>query len=69
MIFAAGIPNMILDRRLHADDLPRQHPAFAKIAIAGKVTAYICRNRTCSIGLTNLDALSKALTHIKPNKL
>jgi len=66
MIFATGLPNLILDRRLHTDDLPRQHPAFAKIAIGGRTTAYICRNRTCSIGLTNLDALAQALFNLKP---
>ncbi len=66
MILAAGIPNLVLDRRPHGDDLPRDHPAFAKIAIAGRPTAYICRNRTCSVGLTTLDDLALRLAQLKP---
>ncbi len=42
-------------------DLPDGHPAFGRGQQDGKATAYICRGQTCSLPLTDAEALSEAL--------
>jgi uncharacterized protein YyaL (SSP411 family) len=43
------------------DDLPRHHPAAGKTSRAGSATAYVCVGTTCSLPLSNPDALKQAL--------
>ncbi len=42
----------------HADALPADHPARAKIAAATQSAAFICRGQSCSLPVTQPDALS-----------
>jgi uncharacterized protein YyaL (SSP411 family) len=54
-------PNTSLS--LHADtiDLPADHPAAGKLAVEGKMTAYVCRGETCSLPVTDPGKLAKLL--------
>jgi len=60
-IRAHAHPNLILS--LHDDTvrLPADHPAAGKTAVAGRVTAYLCRGETCSLPITDSGSLSAAL--------
>jgi uncharacterized protein YyaL (SSP411 family) len=42
--------------------LPETHPAFGKIQQKGKATAYLCRNRSCGLPITEPGALDAALS-------
>ena len=42
--------------------LPEGHPAQGKAAIDGKPTAYVCKGETCSLPITEPDALREALS-------
>ncbi len=50
--------NLVLDRRSDSEPLPPHHPAAGKIAVGGQPTAYLCREGSCSLPLTDPDALS-----------
>jgi uncharacterized protein YyaL (SSP411 family) len=50
-------PNMILALFADGADLPANHPAAGKSAIAGRATAYVCRGETCSLPVTDVAAL------------
>ena len=41
--------------------LPAAHPAAGKTTLGGKATAYVCRNETCSLPITDAAALAAAL--------
>jgi uncharacterized protein YyaL (SSP411 family) len=42
--------------------LPQAHPAFGKTRQNGKATAYLCRNRSCGLPITEPTALDAALS-------
>jgi uncharacterized protein YyaL (SSP411 family) len=42
--------------------LPETHPAFGKSQQSGKATAYLCRNRSCGLPITEPGALDAALS-------
>jgi uncharacterized protein YyaL (SSP411 family) len=42
--------------------LPETHPAFGKTQQNGKATAYLCRNRSCGLPITDPRALDAALS-------
>jgi uncharacterized protein YyaL (SSP411 family) len=42
--------------------LPEAHPASGKIQQNGKATAYLCRNRSCGLPITEAKALDAALS-------
>jgi hypothetical protein len=44
-----------------AVDLPADHPAAGKVAVEGRVTAYVCRGETCSLPVTDANALAGLL--------
>jgi uncharacterized protein YyaL (SSP411 family) len=50
-------PNMILALVADGADVPADHPAAGKSAIAGRATAYVCRGETCSLPVTDAAAL------------
>jgi uncharacterized protein YyaL (SSP411 family) len=54
-------PNLVLSLLEDAAQLHSDHPASGKTAIAGRLTAYVCRGQTCSLPLTDADALASAL--------
>ncbi len=41
--------------------LPAAHPAAGKTALGGKAAAYVCRNESCSLPITDAAALAAAL--------
>jgi len=49
---------------VHADsvDLPATHPAAGKVAVDGRAAAYVCRDQTCSLPVTEPDRLGPLLT-------
>jgi uncharacterized protein YyaL (SSP411 family) len=42
--------------------LPETHPAFGKTQHQGEATAYLCRNRSCGLPITEAGALDAALS-------
>ena len=46
--------------------LPPSHPAHGKTAIDGKPTAYVCRGATCSLPVTEPEALAALLATPSP---
>ena len=53
----AWTPNTILSVHEGAAALPPSHPASGKTAVDGKPTAYVCRGETCSLPVTEPEAL------------
>jgi uncharacterized protein YyaL (SSP411 family) len=41
--------------------LPETHPAAGKTALAGRPTVYVCRGETCSLPVTEAEALARLL--------
>ena len=58
---ASGHPRLVLLRTADASDLPANHPAAGKGPIAGKPAAYVCVGQTCSLPITDPEALTAAL--------
>jgi uncharacterized protein YyaL (SSP411 family) len=56
-------PNRVLDIRRDDQPLPAAHPAHGKTAINGKATAYLCREGSCSLPITDPDVLATALAN------
>jgi uncharacterized protein YyaL (SSP411 family) len=59
--FETNAPNRVLATIAPDATLPEGHPAQGKTAIDGKPTAYVCRGETCSLPITEPDALREAL--------
>ena len=53
----AWTPNVVLTVIEDAGTLPPGHPAFGKTAVDGRATAYVCRGETCSLPVTEPQAL------------
>tara|TARA_R110002110_G_scaffold12692_15_gene60224 strand:+ start:1185 stop:3224 length:2040 start_codon:yes stop_codon:yes gene_type:complete len=60
-VFGVSAPARVLMRVEDATTLPAGHPAHGKTALDGKPTAYVCAGETCSLPLTDADALVEAL--------
>ena len=60
--FSAPQPNLVLQTIAPEAQLPDGHPAFGKLSMAGKATAYVCVGPVCSLPLTNEKDLKNALT-------
>ncbi len=58
--------NIIISVHDDAVTLPPDHPASGKTAINGKLTAYVCRGETCSLPVTDPDALAALLAEPTP---
>ncbi len=56
-----SIPNLVLSVIDQDTALPASHPASRKGAVDGKATAYVCVGPTCSLPMTDGDALAAAL--------
>jgi hypothetical protein len=50
--------NLILSVHEETARLPEMHPAAGKTAIDGKTTVYVCRGESCSLPVTEPDALA-----------
>jgi uncharacterized protein YyaL (SSP411 family) len=57
-------PNLVLTVHREAAALPAGHPAAGKGAVEGKPTAYVCRDETCSLPVTEGDALRRLLASL-----
>ena len=53
--------NKLIQRVAPGDALPDGHPATGKGQLDGKATAYVCIGQTCSLPLTDAEALREAL--------
>jgi uncharacterized protein YyaL (SSP411 family) len=60
-IFAHSLPNRVVLHAKPGEALPPSHPASGKSAIDGKATVYVCTGMTCSLPLTDQEALQEAL--------
>ncbi|HUT50817.1 MAG TPA: thioredoxin domain-containing protein [Alphaproteobacteria bacterium] len=60
---SASVPNRILLQLAPGTDLPEGHPAHGKTAPDGGAAAFVCRGTTCSLPITDPDALADALMH------
>ena len=56
-----GNPNIVLQRINEGAPLPALHPAQGKTTKNGKPTAYVCIGSTCSLPITDAEALASAL--------
>jgi uncharacterized protein YyaL (SSP411 family) len=56
-----ALPNRVLSVIENSGHLPEGHPASGKHAIDGKATAYVCIGETCSLPMTDREALRAAL--------
>ncbi|MBA4209969.1 MAG: thioredoxin domain-containing protein, partial [Parvibaculum sp.] len=55
--FSVSCPSRVLMRVSDGASLPASHPAHGKTALDGKPTAYVCAGETCSLPVTDADAL------------
>ncbi|MEQ9196083.1 MAG: thioredoxin domain-containing protein [Parvibaculum sp.] len=60
-VFATSCPARVLMRVADGTVLPQGHPAHGKTALDGKPTAYVCAGETCSLPVTEVDALVEEL--------
>jgi uncharacterized protein YyaL (SSP411 family) len=60
-IFAASLPNRLVQVVSEGTALPDVHPAQGKTAIDGEATVYICHGQTCSLPITDANALRDML--------
>ncbi len=58
---AQATPNTIIVLTGNGASLPPSHPARGKTAIDGQATAYVCRGETCSLPVTDADALARLI--------
>ncbi|WP_421726798.1 thioredoxin domain-containing protein [Bauldia sp.] len=54
-------PNIVLSVHQDTTTLPTNHPVSGKTAVDGIPTAYVCRGQTCSLPVTEVDALDALL--------
>jgi uncharacterized protein YyaL (SSP411 family) len=60
---ASATPNTILSLHDGSAALPSTHPAHGKEAIGGHAAAYVCHGETCSLPVTEPDALADLLRY------
>ena len=56
-----SVPNRVIQAVAPGDSLPDGHPAHGKTQIDGAATVYVCRGQTCSLPITDPDALAAAV--------
>jgi uncharacterized protein YyaL (SSP411 family) len=56
-----SVPNQVVQTVPPGDTLPDGHPAQGKSQIDGAATVYVCHGQTCSLPITDPDALAAAL--------
>ena len=64
-VFGLSLPTRILSIVEDGAALPPGHPASGKRAIDGRPTAYVCRGETCSLPLTDPQALAAELSRAR----
>ncbi|HYC03408.1 MAG TPA: thioredoxin domain-containing protein [Azospirillaceae bacterium] len=57
-----SLPDLILQRVPPGAELPEGHPARGKGTVAGRPAAYVCRNLSCGLAVTEPAALTALLT-------
>ena len=57
-VLSHSLPNRVLLYVADGAALPKTHPAHGKEPIRNKLTAYVCRGTTCSLPLTDPQALA-----------
>ena len=60
-VYAHSLPNRVLQIVEPGTELPSGHPASGRGQNEGKATAYVCRNQTCSLPVTDAAGLSALL--------
>jgi uncharacterized protein YyaL (SSP411 family) len=60
-VYDLSLPNRILQIVAPGTELPPLHPAHGRGQLSGKATAYVCRNGTCSLPVTEAPALAALL--------
>jgi uncharacterized protein len=60
-VYDCSVPNRLVIRTDPAAPLPAGHPAAGKGPVSGTAAAYVCRGQTCSLPITEPEALTKAL--------
>lgn len=63
--FGVSLPDRVLMRVADDEALPEGHPASGKGKQDGKPTAYVCAGETCSLPLTDKDALRDVLVSLR----
>jgi len=63
--FGTSLPARVLMRVADGAVLPEGHPAHGKTAVDGKPTAYVCAGETCSLPVTDKDALHHILVSLR----
>ena len=53
--------HIVIQTARNTDHLESHHPAFGKDAVDGRASAYVCRNQTCSLPITDPAELVKAV--------
>ncbi len=61
VVAKTSLPNRVLHTVAPGDSLPDGHPAQGKPQKDGAPTVYVCRGQTCSLPITDADALAAAL--------
>jgi uncharacterized protein YyaL (SSP411 family) len=56
-----SLPNRVIRIASPGADLPPGHPAHGRQPLDGKATAFVCRRQTCSLPVTEAEALSSLL--------
>jgi uncharacterized protein YyaL (SSP411 family) len=60
-VYDRSVPNRLVIRMAGEARLPEGHPAAGKGPVGGKPAAYVCRGQTCSLPITEPEALVKSL--------
>ncbi len=65
--FRVSCPSRVVMRIEDGAALPASHPAHGKDKLDGKPTAYVCAGETCSLPVTETDALIEELKRARAN--
>tara|TARA_R110000824_G_scaffold118960_14_gene271924 strand:+ start:44018 stop:46102 length:2085 start_codon:yes stop_codon:yes gene_type:complete len=68
-VWSLALPSRALIQIEDSQSLPATHPAHGKTKQDGKPTAYICQGETCSLPVTDPDALRTALLDARETPL
>jgi len=60
-----SLPGAVMETLKNSTDLPSGHPAYGKLQIDGKTTAYVCRATFCSLPVTTKEELRSVLTTMR----
>lgn len=56
-----SLPNAVFQIVASDETLPETHPAYGKGLVDGAPAVYLCQNQSCSLPMTNADAVVRAL--------